>query len=159
MIAIECVRARGHPLVRATHRSTLEITCDPWLTKRGDCIIAIDADKGAMHLSPSFKRLAANDATRIIIVLVCEGLVEVIRAWGHSCLTFESPNSLVVRRSSFIDGRTVAVKSDKAAIHLDRRMIALLQRSAELEAYLFALSKDEDAIESKILELFKSAHA
>ncbi|MEM1689968.1 MAG: DUF371 domain-containing protein [Thermofilaceae archaeon] len=159
MIAVECIRARGHPLVQATHRSTLEITCDPELTKGGDCIIAVNANKGAKHLSPLFKRLAADDATRIVIVLVCNGLVEVIRAWGHSGLTFESPNSLVVRRSSFIDGRTVAVKSDKAAINMDRRMIALLQRSAELKAYLFACSKDENTVESKILELFKSAHA
>lgn len=156
MIAIEVIRAQGYPLVQATHRSTFEITCDPHLTERGDCIIAVNADKGASQLSPLFKKLAANDSTRIIIVLVCNELVELIKAWGNSGLTFESPRSLVVRRSSFIDGRTVAVKSDKAAINLDRRIVAQLQRLAELKAYLFACSEDEEGAESRILTLFKS---
>lgn len=155
MIVTEVIKAQGHPLVRATHKSTFEITCDPELTERGDCIIAVNADKGASQLSPAFKKLAASCSTRIVIVLVCGGLVEVIKAWGHPGLTFESPSSLVIRRSSFVDGRTIAVKSDKAAIHLDRRLVTLLQRSAELTAYLFACSSDEEEIESRILTLFK----
>lgn len=156
MIVAEVVRARGHPLVRATHRSTFEITRDPEMTERGDCIIAVNADKGACHLSPAFKELATHSSTRIVIILVCRGLVEVVKAWGHPSLTFESHSSLVIRRSTFVDGRTVAVKSDKAAIHLDRRLVAFLRQSAELRAYLFACSTDEESIESKILTLFKN---
>lgn len=39
------IKARGHPNIKATHRTTIEVTKDNYLTGRGDCILGIDADK------------------------------------------------------------------------------------------------------------------
>lgn len=144
MIACEVVKARGHPLVRATHRSTLEITRDPQLTPRGDCIIAVNADKGALHLSPYFKSVASRDSARVIAALQCGDTWEAIGAWGASKLTFTDPNSIVIRRSAYIDGRTVAVKSDKAAAHISRELVSLLKRANALVVYLIAYTLDEE---------------
>ena len=40
-IAIETLEAYGHRNIRATHRSTFELTKDDYLTHRGDCIIVL----------------------------------------------------------------------------------------------------------------------
>ncbi|MGB9674949.1 MAG: DUF371 domain-containing protein, partial [Nanopusillaceae archaeon] len=37
------INVKGHKLVKATHKSTLEITKDNFLTERGDCIIGINS--------------------------------------------------------------------------------------------------------------------
>ncbi len=144
MIAWDVVRAWGHPLVRASHRTTFEITTEDRLTPRGDCIIAIRADKSAHALAPSFKSLASKDDTRIVIALRCGGATELVRAWGSASLTFEDRKSIVVRRSSYVDARTVAVKSDKAAAHLNRELVGNLQCAAPLLAVFVACRGCDD---------------
>jgi len=128
-LPVELIRARGHPNVRATHPTTLEITKEEHLTPRGDCIVAVGADKGARDLSEEFKR-AARDPNAII-TLVIEvpelGLRDVVRARGHPGLTFEHPTDLVVRKSDYICGRTVAIRADKAAKDLSRELVRALR--------------------------------
>mgnify|MGYP001626290692 FL=1 len=153
MIAVELVRARGHPLVRASHRSTLEVTTDATLTPRGDCIVAVAADKSASQLSAGFKCLAAREGARIVVVLSCGGLKEVIRASGSPSLRFTDPRSMVVRRSGFVDGRTVAVRSDKAAADIDRELVRCLQRGAELRILLVAYAPEAEADALRLLRV------
>ena len=42
--------AWGHVNVRATHRSTFEVTREPSLTPRGDCIVGVSSEVGAAGL-------------------------------------------------------------------------------------------------------------
>ncbi|RLE99074.1 MAG: DUF371 domain-containing protein [Thermoprotei archaeon] len=144
MIAVEVVRARGHPLIRAAHRSTFEVTREPSLTPRGDCIIGIAADKAPAQFSQRFKELASSEGALILIVLRAGGVTEVVRARGDSRLRLSSLTSMVVRRSRYVDDRTVAVESDKAAAHLDRRLVELLRRGAELEVLLVAYTPGQE---------------
>ena len=127
--AVEVVRARGHPNVRATHPTTLEITREEHLTPRGDCIVAVGADKGARDLSEAFKRAAREQGARITITIEVpsRGLRAVIHARGHPGLTFEHPTDLVVRKSDFVCGRTVAIRADKAARDLPRELVEALR--------------------------------
>jgi len=156
MIEIEVVRARGHELVRATHRTTFEITRERTLTPRGDCIIGVEADKGALHLSQAFKRIVCSDAARVIILLTCGGVVDVVEARGSSALTLSDPNSIVVRRSSYVDARTVAVQSNKAAVDLSRELVEQLKQGRELEARFLVFTIDEEReARLKLRELLK----
>ena len=127
--AVEVVRAHGHPNVRATHPTTLEITREEHLTPRGDCIVAVGADKGARDLSEAFKRAAREPGARITITIEvpARGLRAVIRARGHPGLTFEHPTDLVVRKSDFVCGRTVAIRADKAARDLPEELVEALR--------------------------------
>jgi hypothetical protein len=134
MLAWDVVRARGHALVKAKHKSTFEITTEKSLTPRGDCIVAIEADKSACTLAPNFKELASGDTSRMVIVLDSGGVTDVVRARGSSLLTFEDAKSVVVRRSSYVDARTVAIMSDKAAADLSRKLVSNLKSGAELLA-------------------------
>jgi len=124
---LETLFAYGHRELRATHRTTLEITRDNHLTGRGDCIIAVGASKGARDLSSEFKRVSSNSNSRIILLLDVGGLREVISGCGSSQLRYEHPTDLVARRSSYICSRTLMVHADKAACDLPRSMVSKLK--------------------------------
>ena len=99
------------------------------MTPRGDCIIAVGADKGARDLSEAFKSIARRPNSIIIITveIPSAGLSESIRARGHPALTFEHPTDMVVRKSTYTCGRTVAVMADKAARDLSRELVEALR--------------------------------
>ena len=50
--------AHGHENIQATHTTTFEITKEATLTKQGDCIMAVEATKGAADLPTEFKDAA-----------------------------------------------------------------------------------------------------
>ncbi len=123
MRATDVIYAHGHRLVKAEHRTTFEITRDEFLTEQGDCIIALGADKAAADLHVDFKRVARMEDAEITIIIEADGLSEVVKAKGDPRLSFIDSNSMVVRRSMYICGRTIAVKADKAAADLSRSLI------------------------------------
>ncbi|MEM4725123.1 MAG: DUF371 domain-containing protein [Candidatus Hadarchaeum sp.] len=127
------IRARGHPMVTAKHRTTFMITKDETLGPRGDCVIGVRADRSAAELDPELKRLAKLGGP-VIIRLRAGGFYDEVRAWGHPLLTLSHPTDIVVRKSRFICGRTLAVVANKAAVDLSRELVASLHKSTtELE--------------------------
>ncbi len=123
---IEVVHARGHPNITGTHRSTFELTRDPTISKAADCIIAVDADKGAASLSDPFKTAAARDDAFITCTFAAGGFRDTVTGWGSSEFTFTVEDSMVFRVSDFVCGRTVMIHADKPAARLDRRLVAAL---------------------------------
>jgi hypothetical protein len=126
---ITVIFARGHENIQGTHRTTFEITKESSLTKRGDCIIAIDAAKGAADLSPSFKEAARSEGAQMTITIEAGELKEVVRARGSPELLFTHPTDLVVRRSNYVCGRTLAIRADKAASDLSRKFVEKIRDS------------------------------
>ena len=124
---VEEIRAYGHPNIRATHRSTLEITKEENLTPRGDCIIAIKANKGLYELSNEFKKIVRKDGSKIKLIIEVEGLKEEITGYGSSKLTLNHPTDIVCRKSSYTCSRTLMIKANKAAIDLNREIIKKLK--------------------------------
>ncbi len=127
MKASETIYARGNENVTSLNRMTLEITKETHLTKRGDCIIALAADKGARDLSPEFRKLAQNEKAKITIVIEAGGETEAVSAYGHPQLSFTHPTDLVVRKSDYTCNRTLAVHADKAAVDLKETLVKKLQ--------------------------------
>lgn len=125
----EVIKAHGHKNIRATHKTTLEITKETKLTRRGDCIIAIGATKGATDLSSEFKEAAKRKEAQIIITIETGDLKEVVRAKGSPRLSFLHPSDLVIRKSDYVCGRTIAIKADKAANDLSRKLVTRMQDS------------------------------
>lgn len=119
----EVIIACGHENVQSTHKTTFEITKETSLTKRGDCVIAVGATKGAADLNPRFKEAAKKKSTRITITIEAGEVKEVVRARGTPRLSFTHPTDLVVRKSGYVCGRTVAVRADKAASNLSRELV------------------------------------
>ncbi|MGQ9460336.1 MAG: DUF371 domain-containing protein [Candidatus Bathyarchaeaceae archaeon] len=120
---ITVIFARGHENIQATHRTTFEITKEHALTKRGDCIIAIDATKGTADLPLDFKEAARSEGAQMTITIEAGELKEVVRARGSRRLLFTHPTDLVVRKSNYVCSRTLAIGADKAASDLSRKLI------------------------------------
>jgi hypothetical protein len=131
------IRAKGHPNVKASHRTTLEITRDNYLTPRGDCIIGIDADKGLGDLNESVKALIRGGGY-VYLVLRVEDLVDIVTGRGSPDLELSDPNRLIVRKSEYISPSTLMIKSDKSARDINREIVRKLKEGSELTAYVIA---------------------
>jgi hypothetical protein len=127
MRVFEFIDAFGHEKIKATHRTTLEITKEKHLTGRGDCIVAVGASKGAADLSSEFKQLSRSDEAKITIVLEVEGFRESALGYGSRSLSLRHPTDLVARKSSYICDRTLMIHSNKAACDFPRPFVDCLR--------------------------------
>ena len=109
----ELIIARGHRLIQATHKTTFEITKERRLTKQGDCIIAVAADKGMVDFCGEFKDTANRKNSKITVTIEADGIKETVEARGDPALSFGHPNDIVIRKSNYICDRTFAVKAEK----------------------------------------------
>ena len=124
---ITVIFAHGHENIQATHETTFEITKETTLTKRGDCIIAVEATKGAVDLPLEFKEVARKSGAQITITIEAGELKQIVRAKGSPRLLFTHPTDLVIRKSDYVCGRTLAIRADKAASDLSRKLIEKIQ--------------------------------
>jgi hypothetical protein len=115
--------AHGHENIVATHRTTFEITKEAALTKQGDCIIAVKSNRAAADLPFEFKEAARREGAQITITIEANEVREVVKAKGSPQLTFSHPTDLVVRKSSYVCGRTLAIGADKAASDFSRELV------------------------------------
>ena len=129
----ETLQASGHPKIRASHRTTLEITKDTHLTERGECIVAVNASKGAADLSPQFARLVRNSAAQITLTVKAADLSEAITGRGDPRMTLTHPTDLVLRKSNHVCSRTLMIQANKSASDLSRRFVNVLrERTSEI---------------------------
>ena len=139
MEAQEIVRCRGHPFVLGTHPTPFEVTCEDYLTKNGNCIIGIAADKGCAGLSPVFKAVLAHDDAVLITRIACDGIIVEVRSCGSSRFTLDHTADMVWRKGPFVCGRTIGIMSDRVALTLPRALIANLARGKEMVVTLTAM--------------------
>ena len=138
MEAQEIIRCRGHPLVLGTHPTTFEVTCEDHLSKNGNCIVGIAADKGCAGLSPAFKSVLTHDDAVLITLLECDGVCVTVRSRGSSQLLLDHPTDMVWRKSTFVCGRTIGIVSDRVALTLPRELMIRLARGNEMVVTLTA---------------------
>ncbi|NHI83593.1 MAG: DUF371 domain-containing protein [Candidatus Thorarchaeota archaeon] len=120
-------QASGHQNIIGVHSTTLEITSEDNLTKRGTCIIGVNATVNLHDLDMNLKELASQDTTKIVLRMKVDGLLEEIIGWGASGLTYSDTTSMVARTSFFRCNRTVMVGTNKAASDLDRTFVEHLK--------------------------------
>lgn len=128
----ETIRCRGHRNVLSLHAGTFMITKDLHLTCKGDCIIAIGADKGAADLSPAFRKALSIDDAMLFTKLTCRGISITAFSWGSAGMTLLHPTDMVWRKSTYVCGRTVGIGSDLAAKDLPRELVDCLRNGEEL---------------------------
>ena len=123
----EQILAFGHENVLAIHPTTLMITKDKKLTKQGDCIIAVSADKAVSDLNSEFKQKLREPNTKLNVKIEIDGLIEQITAYGSAELDLNNNTDMVIRKSDYTSDRTLAIKADKAANDLPREFIKKLE--------------------------------
>jgi hypothetical protein len=124
----EQVLAYGHENILAVHPTTLMITKDKELTKQGDCIIAVSANKAVADLNIEFKQKLQNPNTKVNITIEIDDLTEQVIAYGSAELDLNNNNDIVIRKSNFTSDRTLAIKADKAANDLPREFTKKLRK-------------------------------
>jgi len=127
----ETIICYGHKNVKATHRSTLEITKEDYLTPRGDCIICVKANKGLKELSDEIKE-ALKSGKKVKIRITADDIVDELEAVGDEILTFENEISMVIRKSEYVDGRTLAIRANKAARDIKRELVEKLKNPEQM---------------------------
>ena len=127
------IKAKGHENVLSLHKSTFEITKDKDLSLSGDCIIGLDIDKSMEDFPEEFKEKLANDDTKVIVELKTPNASDTIEGYGHHDLTLSHPTDIVCRKSTFVCSRTLMIKSNKAAIDLNRDLIKDLANCESME--------------------------
>jgi hypothetical protein len=132
MEAQEIIHCRGHPHVLGTHPTTFEVTRDVHLSRKGNCIIGISADKSCDRLSEEFKQVLTHDDAILITRLSCGGETAEVRSHGSSQFTLDHPTDMVWRRSSFVCGRTIGIMSDQVAATLPEDLLINLVAGKEM---------------------------
>jgi hypothetical protein len=125
----------GHPMVRSAHPTTIEVTKDPRLTINGDCIIGVRADKGLSNLSGGVRDALRTEGSRVTFTIEVPDHSFAFQAFGTDSLTLESTHEMVIRRSTYVCGRTLAVKASAAAKDIPRALVQTL-RSPETRGLL-----------------------
>ena len=124
---VEVIHAFGHPNIRSSHPTTIMFTKERQVTRRGDCVVAVAADKSVADLSTEFKNALRQPYAKLTIHLEVGGLQGQINAYGSPELVLNHPNDLVIRKSEFISDRTLAVKADKSSADLSKAVIEKLK--------------------------------
>ena len=124
--AREEVKFRGHPMVRSTHPTTLEVTTEEHLTENGDCIIGVGADKGCSGVSEAVKEGLRRTGARVTIRISVGGHTFRAEARGDPRLELSHPHDIVIRKSGFVSDRTLVLGASAAAKDVPREMVRLL---------------------------------
>jgi uncharacterized protein len=122
--------AYSHENLRSAHKTTLEFTKDSRLTLQGDCIIGVRCDFDSEQMINLVKK-----ESKLKIIMKCGGLEEVLEAVG--CSYFSDSHEAVIRKSSYVDKRTFAVSSSKAARDISRDFVAKFKSLGKMEVEIF----------------------
>jgi hypothetical protein len=127
MEVTEIILGYGHENIQATHKTTFEITKEAQLSRRGDCIIAVSANKTMTDFSSEFKKNLRKEKAKIMILIEAGDAAEVVNAFGSPRLILTHRTDMVVRKSNYICNRTLAIQADKAACDLSRKLAEKLR--------------------------------
>jgi hypothetical protein len=87
----------------------------------------VGAETGCAGLGGETRRALAVDGARVSIrILAAQERFEV-RGIGDSRLPLSNQSDIVIRRSTYVDGRTLAVRADYAAVDIPRRIVETLK--------------------------------
>jgi len=123
----EVIFGSGHENMMATHKTTLEFTKDTHLSKKGDCIVAVAADKALADLSAELKENLRKPHAKLTILIEADGVSDQVNAHGSPQLILTHPTDMVIRKSDYICNQTLAVRADKAAQDLSKALVEKLK--------------------------------
>ena len=117
---------QGHKNILSLHSRTIEITKDSVLTKNGDCIVGVSANKACDDLDPAVKQKLRTSDTVVKIGIIVEPYEFNILGLGNNHLQVTHKHDIVLRKSNYVDPRTLIVSCDKSAIDIPRYLIKAL---------------------------------
>ncbi len=127
----------GHRNVLCQHRNTLEFTKDAQLTLRGDCIVGVRADYDFEKLK-QFIQIVGEKKTYAQVQV--DGVTEQFSFFLNA--SFSDEHEMVIRKTGFLDSRTLGILASKASKDFDRVLVQKLQKSTAKAEILFTIGSD-----------------
>ena len=125
---IERIHAWGHENILCNHQTTIEITKHKSLTKKGDCIIGVNASKACSDLTTELKAQIKN-GKRFKVILKVDDIQDHFSGFGNRKLRLLDKNDMVFRKSNFICDRTVLINCSKSSVEISRDLTKTLRNS------------------------------
>jgi uncharacterized protein len=125
----EEITFQGHKNILSLHSRTIEITKDANLTNKGDCIVGVSANKACVDLDISLKQKLRKSGTVVKIGIIVEPYEFNLAGFGNNNLEITHKHDIVLRKSNYVDSRTLIVSCDKSAIDIPRYLINALTNS------------------------------
>jgi uncharacterized protein len=126
-LTTEAFWALGHANIHAIHPTTLMFTKDIHVSQKGDCIVAMTADKSVADLSAQFKEELRKPNAEVTVTIEAGDFIEEIKAHGSPKLCLCHPTDIVIRKSDYICSRTLAICADKSSNDLPRELVEKLK--------------------------------
>jgi hypothetical protein len=87
----------------------------------------VGADKGCLGLREELRKALSITRTKVTLRILVAGQSFEVRCHGDRRLLLTNPEEIVVRKSDYVDGRTLAVGADYAAVDIPRRIVERLK--------------------------------
>ncbi|MEE9377854.1 MAG: DUF371 domain-containing protein [Candidatus Lokiarchaeia archaeon] len=140
MVILEKVSAYGHENILCTHSTTIEITKEKSVTKKGNCIIGINASKACFDLNCNLEK-KIKDGNKIKITFKLENLQDSFFGFGNKELRLLDKNDMVFRKSNFICDRTVLINCTKSSNEINRELIEKLKIPGKKLSVIFEINE------------------
>jgi hypothetical protein len=143
---LDRIEFRGHKNILGTHRNSIELTKEPDVTKKGNCIIGVMASKACADLHPSLRNWISSGKWLEFEVRIGDHSFT-FRGRGSPELNLLDDKEIVLRRSDFASPRTAAINCSHSAREIPRDLIKALQNpdaKATLGIRTFPMGKDID---------------
>ncbi|MFX1393091.1 MAG: DUF371 domain-containing protein [Promethearchaeota archaeon] len=141
MTILEEITAYGHKNILCTHKTTIELTKESYVTKKGNCILGIKTSKSCANLNPILKKNIKNE-NKIKVSIKVDDLTDSFYGFGNKLLTLQDKNDLVFRKSDYICDRTVLISCTKSSSELNRELIKKLKISGIKFYVIFEIDDD-----------------
>lgn len=136
------LKTRGHVNVTSRHKTTFEVTTDPEIGIKADCIVGVASEKSMKDFSDEFKKAISREDAKIKVILRTKNASDEITGYGHPDLPLNHPTDIVCRKSNYICSRTLMVNADKAACDLDGVLINDLKNGEEMQVVIIVNNQD-----------------
>jgi len=127
---LEEITVYGHENLLCTHKTTIEITKDTGLTRKGNCILGVKASKACKDLENPLRE-AIIQGKKLIITIKVDNLIETFYGFGDERLTLLNEKDIVFRKSDFVCDRTALVKCSKSSDDLNHNLINKLKTNGK----------------------------
>ncbi|MFX1408731.1 MAG: DUF371 domain-containing protein [Promethearchaeota archaeon] len=139
MRTLDKIYAFGHENILCSHKTTIEITKDKDLTKKGSCIIGIKASKACIDLDPKLKENIINE-NKIKVTFKVGNLKDSFYGFGHKSLRLLNKKDIVFRKSNYICDRTILINCTKSSNELNRELVENLKDSRKKFSIIFEIN-------------------
>lgn len=140
MVVLETFSAFGHENILCTHGTTIEITKEKNLTKRGNCVMGINASKACFDLNPRLKK-KIKEGSKIKITFKIENIQDSFYGFGNKDLRLLDKKDIVFRKSNFICDRTILINCTKSSEDINRELIKSLKIPGKKLIIIFEINE------------------